>query len=359
VASKICFVCGGLSGGGQERALTNFANTFAENGQEITIICLFKTEIFFNIHPSIKIFWPSTNRERNNKLIYAISLIPYIRKTIKQINPDSIISFGDWFNSYTILATRFLNIRTIITNRMGPNLYFGKLIEISNIVLYRFADAMIVQTERAKAIMQERYKIKYIHIVPNPIQPINIIKKNYYKNIVSIGRLSKEKGHSVLIDAFKILEDNSWKLHLIGDGPEMNNLINKISSLNLQENVLLHGHLKKFDYILAESSIFVLPSLYEGFPNALIEAMSIPMACIASNCVAGPSEIITHNVNGLLFRPGDADELAFLLKQIINDENKISELEKEAYKIREKYDMKKISNQFLNILNNSDENITN
>lgn len=124
---SICFVGGGLAGGGQERALTNLANEFAERGYSITIIFLFKTEIFFTLHPSIKVKWPTIDRKDNNKFIYAFKLIPFIRKSILKVNPDTVVSFGDWFNAYVLMATRFLGKRVYITNRMGSNQYFGNL----------------------------------------------------------------------------------------------------------------------------------------------------------------------------------------------------------------------------------------
>ena len=70
--------------------------------------------------------------------------MPYIRKNLLKIDPDTIVSFGDWYNSYVILATRFLNKPVYITNRMGPNIYFGKFMELFNNLTYNKATAMIV-----------------------------------------------------------------------------------------------------------------------------------------------------------------------------------------------------------------------
>jgi len=350
MVKKICFIGAGLEGGGQERALTNFANTYASIGADVTIICLFKTNIFFKIHPNIKIVWPTINRETNNKFIYSLKLIPYIRKNIKLTKPDVIISFGDWFNAYSIFATRFLYIRTVITNRMGPNLHLGKFLEFANTCLYRFSDAMIVQTDRARIIMQKKYKLKNIHVVPNIINPININGLKYEKNIISIGRLSKDKGHKYLIEAFSKLNNQDWKLHIVGDGPEMLNLKILVDKLNLKKNVIFHGHLKDFSSILQKTSIFVLPSLYEGFPNALLEAMSIPLACISSDCVAGPREIIQNGVNGLLFEPQNVNDLFCKLDYLVSNKEQQINLRNEALKVRQEYSSEKIFALLNNII---------
>ena len=142
---SICFITGALgNAGGQERALTNLINEFANKGHQITLICLFKSKVFFEIQPEINIVMPKYKRHPNydpkevkktnrfsNKYLHALRLIPYIRRNIVQTNPDKIVSFGDWFNSYVIFATRFLNKPVYITNRMGPNINFGKFMDNS------------------------------------------------------------------------------------------------------------------------------------------------------------------------------------------------------------------------------------
>ena len=348
--TSICFIAGGLSGGGQERALTYLANEFASRGNKISIICLFKTEIFFELHPNIQVIWPSLDRNSTNKFVYALRLVPYIRKNVKKINPDSIISFGDWFNAYSIVATRFLNKPTYITNRMGPNLYLGKFIEFFNKHTYKYATSLIVQTARAKEIMQHKYKIKTIHVIPNAIKPVIIENRLPEKSIITIGRLSKEKGHKVLIEAFSNLKDKTWRLDIVGDGPEMTNLKQLVTQLNLQSNVYFHGHQKDFKHLLAKASLFVLPSFYEGFPNALVEAMTVPLTCIASDCVAGPSEIITHGENGFLFETGNSEALTQILDYIIGDTLRMNDIADKAKSVMVDYDFQNIATNFFTII---------
>lgn len=359
MSKSICFISGGLAGGGQERALTNLANEFATRGHQISIICLFKTEVFFEINSEIKIIWPKEDRDKSNKFIYALKLIPYIRKNIKQINPDSVVSFGDWFNSYSILATRFLKKPIYITNRMGPNLHLGKFLEFFNKLTYKSATAMIVQTARAKEIMKAKYMLQNIHIIPNAVKPINIENRFPEKSIITVGRLSKEKGHKDLIEAFSKIKDKSWRLDIVGDGIEKENLEKLVSNLGIKDQVFFHGHKKDFKTILAKASIFVLPSYYEGFPNSLVEAMSVPLACIASDCVAGPSEIIKHNENGFLYETGNVNSLTSLLDDLINNPSKIDAIEKKAFQVIHQFNFDLIATKFLLTITNQDENSTN
>lgn len=345
LTKKVCFVIGGLAGGGQERAMTTYANAFAKDGVDVFVICLFKTEIFFELDSRIQIFWPNLDRNNINKFIYAFKLIPYIRSSVKKSKASSVVSFGDWINSYTIISTLFLKKKVVIMNRMGPNLYLGRFIETLNRLTYPLADTLIVQTKTAAEILNHKYKINNIKILPNPVVKNEKYQAFGKKGILSIGRLSKEKGHEVLIRAYSLIE-TSWPLHLIGDGPERSNLEKLISELNIESKVHFHGHLKDFQKVIADCSIFVLPSKYEGFPNALLEAMVVPLACISSNCIAGPSEIISNGQNGLLFEPLNIDDLSMKLKTLIDSDDLRAQFNKESLKVIDNYDLNKITNTF-------------
>lgn len=359
MSKAICFVIGGLSGGGQERALTNLANEFARRDYKIALICLFKTEVFFEIHPNIKVIWPNYDRKSTNKFAYALKLVPYIRRNIIQENPDKIVSFGDWFNAYVILSTRFLNKPVYITNRMGPNLYLGKFMEFFNRLTYKKATAMIVQTNMAKEIMEKKYGLKDVRIVANAVKPVDIKHSNPEKAIITVGRLSKEKGHSILIDAFSKLQDKEWRLDIVGDGPEMDNLKRQSMELNLENRILFHGHMKDFDDLLSKASIFVLPSFYEGFPNALLEAMSVPIVCVASDCIAGPRDIIEDGVNGYLFETGNSLALSKIISNLIQNEASLTHIRNSAFEVRNKYNFQKISSEFLKNINYTNEDTPN
>jgi GalNAc-alpha-(1->4)-GalNAc-alpha-(1->3)-diNAcBac-PP-undecaprenol alpha-1,4-N-acetyl-D-galactosaminyltransferase len=344
---RICFIGGGLSGGGQERQLTGLANFYSKGGHKIFIINLFKTEQFFQTDKNIEIIWPEIERKKYHRLIYSLLIIPYLRKNIKKIKPDVILSFGEWFNPFVILATKFLKAPLFVLELMGPNLNLGWLIEISRKLTYKHANGVVVQTNIAAKIVMKKTGVANIAVIPNPVNVINAntsIKKN---QIVSVGRLSREKGHLVLIRGFAMLPQQDWSLHIIGDGAERINLEKEALSLGISERVKFYGHQKDFGQILGESEIFVLPSFYEGFPNALIEAMSVPLACVSSDCVAGPGDIIDEGVNGLLVEPGNVEALASALSGLIENIGLRERLASEAYKIRETLAFDKIAKQYL------------
>ena len=340
---RLCFIGGGLEGGGQERALTNMANYFSEHGYEVSIVNLYITEKFFEVNSNIELYWPTLERGDQHRLLYALKLFPYLQKSIRRIKPDIIFSYGEWYNAYVILCTLNFRIPIYVFDRMGPNISLGKLLGRSRRFLYGVATGVVVQTNTAAEILSRKIIAKKIHVIPNPVNPVEgelSIKK---KQIVTVGRLSKEKGHIVLIRAFAQLNHPDWSLHIVGDGPERKILENEVALLNISDQVQFYGHLKDFKKRLLESQIFVLSSFYEGFPNALLEAMSVPLACISSNCVAGPADIINHRINGLLVETNNETELAHSLDELILDEVFRNKLAAKAIDVREKYSFEKVA----------------
>lgn len=346
---KICFIGGGLRGGGQERVLTTMANYFAKNGYKISVINLFKTEQFYPLENCIEIIWPKVQRCRYHRLVYAFFILIFLRRSLRRIKPDVILSYGEWFNPFIILSTRFMGIPVYVFDRMGPQIKLDWLIRTSRRILYRFSKGVIVQTSLAAKILTVKTGSKNIKIIPNPLNPIDVEPSDNRNQIVSLGRLSQEKGHIILVRAFNKVRAKEWTLHIIGDGPERHNLENEVWNLDLVDRVHFYGHLKDFRKILGESDIFVLPSLYEGFPNALIEAMSVPLPVISSDCVAGPREIIENGVNGLLVEPGSVEALGAGLNLLIENPDLRRNLATEAKKIRDILSIDKIAKQYLEI----------
>lgn len=346
----ICFVVSGLKGGGIERIVSGLANYSVGKGYKVSIILLFQLPKFYLIDPQIQLIESPFTRKGKNKYIYALKALFFLRKQIREIEPDSIASFGEWINPFVILACLGLQTRIIVSDRMSPALNLGFPNELARQILYKFCDGIIAQTNYAKLVLTRKTKNKNIEVINNPLNEINVLPVSKKKIIVTLGRLTKEKGHEYLIRAFAAINDPDWTLSIIGDDIERENLEQLAVLLGVKERIIFHGHIKKFGGLLAEAEIFVLPSLSEGYPNALIEAMSVPLACISSNCIAGPSDIITHMENGLLVKPGDIEELKNSMILLMNNEELREKLAEGAYKIREKLKFDRIAERFINFI---------
>ena len=161
-----------------------------------------------------------------------------------------------------------------------------------------------------------------------------------------IGRLSAEKGLTFLLNSIKLLDNNQQqiKLVVIGEGPQKNELMVLSDRNRLSSNVIFTGFQKNIDEWLKAIDIFVLPSLTEGSPMVLLEAMAHGVPCIASD-VGGIPQIIEHNVNGMLVPPSKPDELAWAINALNKNSilrDKISNNAKN--KIAQDYNIKEWAN---------------
>lgn len=142
--------------------------------------------------------------------------------------------------------------------------------------------------------------------------------------LLSVGSLSPRKAHVLLIEALALLEQRGeklpWRLAIVGDGPERLLLEKRIQESGLEQRVHLLGKRTDIPDLQAAADIFVLPSLWEGLPLALLEGMFGGNAIIASN-ISGIPEAIEHGTHGLLTPPGDAAALAEAMGTLLRDPN--------------------------------------
>lgn len=339
IPKAVSFVAGGLGFGGQERALSTLANALSRSGLQVSIICLFQSEQAFELEDDIIVIWPERSREDMGKWFYVIWSIKYVRHNVRQLDTNTVIAFGDWFHSFTVLATRGLGVNVHLASRMGPMSKRGRLNLIANKVLFPFATSMIVQTNRAREIFDKRYHLKKLSVIPNLIEFDQEIpqKSNNSKTIICVGRLSREKGQSVLIKAFAEASLPDWRIVFLGDGPDRQMLQALAESEKVSKSIYFAGNVKDVWVFLRHAEIFCLPSYYEGFPNALIEAMSMGLCCVATDCVAGPREIIQNGNNGFLFPTGDYLALSELLSELANDPMRRQVVGNRAVKVRNIY----------------------
>ncbi|MHA1724741.1 MAG: glycosyltransferase [Promethearchaeota archaeon] len=258
-----------------------------------------------------------------------------IYNLIKKISPDLMISFMDHVNLIAILVKFLFSLRIplIISVRGNPQLAYDKTKSYIKYLIrffYNFkgVNAIITVSKGIKKILIRNYKIdpKKLNTIYNGIEldEINqkkkeniddlpeLYKKDNSIRFISIGRLSKEKGHIYLLEAFNEVKNelSNSKLFIIGEGPLRKELENKINTWNLKEHVFLLG-LKKNPYkYLNCASIFILSSLHEGFPMSILEAMACGLPIISTNCPTGPNEILNNGKYGLLVKTGDAGDLA-------------------------------------------------
>ncbi|GHS97413.1 glycosyl transferase [Bacteroidia bacterium] len=180
-------------------------------------------------------------------------------------------------------------------------------------------DHIVVLTERDKQLWDggDRFTV-----IPNPLSfQTNKTALLENKVIVSMGRLVYPKGYSYLIDAFSLVESKhpDWQLHIYGDGLQKETFQNQINSLSLQDKIWLKKPEADVESIMLNASLFVLPSLYDGFGLVLTEAMVCGLPCIAFDSECGPSEIIREGEDGFLVELKNANQLAEKMDLLMSD----------------------------------------
>jgi glycosyltransferase involved in cell wall biosynthesis len=189
-----------------------------------------------------------------------------------------------------------------------------------------------------------------IKIIPNAIKEIEIYDIDRQNWVVCIARLSWEKGPDRLLEAFSLIENKmDWKLVFAGSGPMRKALEESTKKLNLSNDVVFLGEVKDVDRLLAESSIFVLPSHLEGFPNALCEAMAAGLPTICFDSIPY-EDIIIDKENGFVVKNNDINEMAIKINFLIENPEIRTNIAEKAKKSVNDLSYKKIGEKYLNFM---------
>lgn len=346
---KIILVIPTLKQGGAERIMSELANVWSSQEHEVHIVLLAKSEDFYKLHTNVivhKLAFNYTNRL--NKTYGELQVFFNLRKIIQNEKPDFVLSFMTKYNALTILASAFLSTKVFVSDRSNPKKKLPLLIAMLRKLTYLHADGIIAQTSLAKDVLIKETGNKNIAIIPNPLKEVRTFSEmKREKVILNTGRLVIEKGQKYLLEAFAKVEDTEWKLVILGDGPLRHKLEEQTDLLGLKDRVLMPGTVNDVDKWLAKASIFAFPSISEGFPNALVEAMSAGLPCVSFDCDAGPRDFIKDTDNGYLVPVGDVVTFLERIENLMNNDNLRKKIGQEATKIREEFESTMIANKYL------------
>lgn len=315
----ICFIIPSIGVGGAERVVSILANYMLSIDYKVSIICLVKN-IAYPIDQRVHFIFPHFPIKRDLTTLFKV--IPYYRKAIREIKPDVILSFLEFYNEITMLSLLGIKKRIFLFDRSNPFLKEQNLAHtILRKILYPIANGVVVQTDIASGYIYKNKLNKNVLTLPNPISEITKDWKpdTSQKTIIYVGRIEKSKNHKYLIDVFSQLNNDGWVLQFVGDGSYRIELEEYVSLLKMNNQVIFSGISNDVQTLLSESTIFAFPSLYEGFPNALLEAMAVGVPCISNNCPTGPAEIIQDGINGFLVDIGDVNDFKKKLFELMSN----------------------------------------
>lgn len=352
IPPTICLILPSLSGGGMERVMTELASYFVRIKKvDVHLVLLGKNDRFYDVNELVTIYEPDFSLKESNRYWHLIKSIIYLRKTIKQIHPQAVLSFGEMYNSLVLITTYFTTYKIFVSDRSKPDKYWGRLQEWLRKKTYRRAHGIIAQTLIAKAIMFERIGHPNIKVIGNPIKPMQVEREIKRENIVlTVGRMIKSKRHNLLLELFKRCDYRNWKLVFLGDGPERPFLEKLTSELALVEHVIFLGSHRDVESYYYQAKIFAFTSNSEGFPNALGEAMRSGLAPISFKFTAGSTDLIADGENGFLIPMDAEEEYVQKLNQLMQDETLVEQFGKKAKESSQAYDISVIGEKYYEFL---------
>ncbi|MCD6528135.1 glycosyltransferase [bacterium] len=362
---KISFFLPSLRGGGAEKVFVTLANEFAKRNFKVDLVLAQKEGPYLK-EVSEKVRMVNLKAKR---VLY--SLLPLI-KYLKKEKPDVLISTLDHANIIAILAKLISRVQTKIIVRVANTLslslkgtkFHKRWLRLYGVkIFYPFADKIIAVSKGVADDLVKRSKIprKKIKVIYNPTDFEKIQEKMKENTghpwldrkecpvILGIGKFHQQKNFPLLLKSFALLrKKRKIKLIILGEGKERKDLENLIRKLNLQEDVDLPGFKENPYSFLAKADVYVLSSLWEGFPNTLLEALACGTPVVSTNCLSGPAEILENGKYGKLIPINNERALAKAIEETLESPLNSKILEEKA----KDFGLKKIAKEYLKLFKN-------
>jgi glycosyltransferase involved in cell wall biosynthesis len=332
---KILIFYRNLEQGGVQRMMVNLVNYLTKEGHEVTLLLIHQKGKFLElIEPQVPII---TFKSKGY-----ISLLPQLIRVLKDNHFNVLFTATPSLNNIAILAKllSFRSTKVVISERTDPieefkGTPFGiyKLSFFLIPVLYRFSNRIVAVS---KGVGQTIAKIalinhKKVEVIYNPaydeknlLQIQNNVDDNWLNNssipvIIAAGRLTNQKNFDLLIRAFKILNSRrNARLLILGEGELKEELTHLVKSLDIVDSVRFAGFQMHPISWISKAKVFVLSSLWEGFGNVLIDALTAQATIVSTNCKSGPIEILDYGKYGYMVNSFDEKEMADVIEKAID-----------------------------------------
>lgn len=322
----LMFYINAIHDGGAERVLLQLAKRFAACGYRSVVVTSFVDAWEYPVPEGVERLSMEQAQIPQSRLKRNLSRIKALRRLLKEYRPAALISFMAEPNFRAVIASRFLPVKTIVSVRNDPEReYGGRLGRIIGKWLLPLADGCVFQTEQAQKWfpkrLQKRSKIIMNQVDERFFQVTGAGETGY---VMTAGRLTAQKNQAMLIRAFAaIAGDVEEELRIYGEGELRPELEALIAGLGMERRIKLMGASDDMPAALAGCRLFVLPSDFEGMPNALLEAMAAGRCCVSTACpCGGPEAVIENGVNGMLVPVGAEEALSAAMLELLKDEEK-------------------------------------
>ena len=320
---RIAILADSLTCGGAENAAVRLAAGLRERSHDVTMITLLdESTDFLQVPPGVErvvlgcsgrssTLWIAYQRNREHVL--------RLRAVLAERRPDVVLAFVHRAGTLAVLAARPLGIPVVISERTDPrSARLSPFWRVLRSYAYRAAAGVVANSREVAGWLRNWLPPERVFAIPNMV---DVYARHSDEEpefglpgtpfVLALGRLVPLKGHADLIDAFRrVGAPRGWSLVVLGDGESRSDLEARVREEGIEERVWLPGRTRNPWPYLRHADLFVLTSRYEGFPNALLEAMAGTTCCVSYDCRSGPREMLTDGTNGFLVEVGDVDALS-------------------------------------------------
>lgn len=364
---KIVYCLAGTSNsGGMERIVCSKANWLANNGYEVTILTTEQNNRpnFFPLNNTInRVDLDIIYSELNNTSILKKFFLRRKKQKVHQSKmteflhnhkPDIVIStFGNEVGilpkindgSAKLVEIHFSRWYRLQLNRKGFWKLIDKILTYSDLKNASKYKKLICLTEEDKHNWKSLGK--NVIVIPNFIEcKAETPAKLEAKKIISVGRLSYQKGYDRLIDAWDKVNHlyPDWELNIFGDGEQHSYLQNKIDCMGLNKSIHICPPTNSIYDEYAKHSVFVLSSHYEGLPMVLLESLAYGLPIIAFDCQCGPKEIVKSGSNGFLIKDNEITQMSDAIIELIENPSRRKIMGSNSYAKADNYTKENIMN---------------
>ena len=275
-----------------------------------------------------------------------------LKKLINEISPDFIVSFMG--NLHPILTFK----PVIVSIHSNPDFFpFYRTVLLKTMYKFPNVKKIITCSFGLEKNLINNYRLKNTKIIYNPIdlhlidQKLLALKPFEFDYILAVGRLSRQRGHDILIKSFtRSSLKNKVKLVILGEGRERKNLEKLINDLKIKNKVLLPGNVENPFVYMKYAQLFIHSSRCEGLSMVLLEALACNAPVIATNrCEISPYEVMENEVNSLLVPSEDVELLKDTMERLYHDRELYIKLKSNARKSIERFDVKNIVKDWISL----------
>lgn len=368
---KILFVIAALQQGGAERVASTLSSQWCAEGHNVQILTFeapgttphYALADGVALH-QLNLLQPS--RSLPHALVKNVDRIHRLNTAFRQVGPDVIVSFMTEMNVLALMASRFTGIPVVVSERIHPGRHLMYLdasvqrrFQWSRKLTYRFADAIVVQTDEIADWFKKDLGLDS-HVIPNPVDltlftsPAACASRTNgpgRKKLTALGRLHLQKGFDLLIDAFGRIADRhpDWDLTIYGAGSDQDSLVEQAEARGLTNRVFLPGATQDVASKLTGTDLFVHPARYEGFPNAVAEALAAGCCVLATDCPGGTREILADGAYGVLVQNEDLEALTAALDELLGDVARREDFRRKAREAVAEFDAGPIARRWLTL----------